>query len=148
MKREARLRQEFLEPIALERHAVIVVEVIEADDRVAPRQQPLARMKADESGRACYEELRHHAPRVRLLLQQRRPVTRAASRSRGGAERAPASLSAICGSPTRFEAPASGSRVDAQAARRPATLAGAPRAEFGIERIDAGSSAPIDLAAM
>src|SRR5580700_4510656 len=87
---------ELVEPVALKLHTVIIVEVIQAHDRIAAGQQPFARMKADESGRTRYQNLRHRAPRV-----PSRSLEPPASRLRRQSTQAPASLSAICGATTR-----------------------------------------------
>ena len=45
----------------LQSHVVVVIEVVEPDDLVAPREQPLRRVRADEAGRAGHEHL-HSRP--------------------------------------------------------------------------------------
>jgi hypothetical protein len=58
---EVRVRREPREPVGLERRVVVVVQVVQADDLVAAREQDLAHVHADESGRAGDEDL-HDLP--------------------------------------------------------------------------------------
>ena len=44
------------EPRLLQRHVVVVVEIVEADDFVAALEQPLGDVEADEAGGAGDEE--------------------------------------------------------------------------------------------
>jgi hypothetical protein len=55
MEAVAMVLAQLRDPVALELHAVIIVEIIEADDRLATREQPLADMKADKAGRAGHQ---------------------------------------------------------------------------------------------
>ena len=53
---EAAILRELVEARLLERRIVVGVEIVEADDGAAIRQQPARHMKADEAGRAGDED--------------------------------------------------------------------------------------------
>ena len=58
------------QPGAFQGRIIIRIKIIEADDRAAPRQQHLAKMRADKAGGAGNKNLaRHkiHAPSLRNL---------------------------------------------------------------------------------
>jgi hypothetical protein len=52
VKRKTRLRLQSGQPGLLEGDLVVVIEVVQPDDRLAARQQALGQMKTDETGRA------------------------------------------------------------------------------------------------
>ena len=54
---KARLRRQPGEPVMLEAWVVVVVQVVEADDAVAAREQDLRDVHADEAGRTGDENL-------------------------------------------------------------------------------------------
>src|SRR5207248_2727808 len=58
---EFRMRCQAREPRLLELDVVVLVEVVETDDLIAPRQEALRGMESDESGRAGDEDL-HRRP--------------------------------------------------------------------------------------
>ena len=53
------------EAVLLERDAVVVVEVVDPDDRVAAREEFLAHVEANEPRRPRHEELRHNVLALR-----------------------------------------------------------------------------------
>ena len=63
---DADLRAKRRNPVALELRVVIIVEVVETDHGLAARGQRLARIRADEAGRAGDEDCHARTP-VRLL---------------------------------------------------------------------------------
>ena len=48
---------------ALQRDVVIVVEIVEADHMIAPVEQHLGGVEADEPGRACHKDF-HERPNI------------------------------------------------------------------------------------
>src|SRR4029077_8115270 len=56
-----RVRSQAREPRLLERHVVVRIEVVEPDDFVPAREQALRRVRADEAGGPCDQDL-HRRP--------------------------------------------------------------------------------------
>ena len=54
-ERERRMRRQARQPVVLERRIVVIVQIVQADHLIPPREQDLADMHADEAGGAGNE---------------------------------------------------------------------------------------------
>ena len=57
VKPKPRVLPQPVQPRLLQPHIIVVVQVVDADDRIAPRQQRLGNMVADEAGAAGDQDL-------------------------------------------------------------------------------------------